>query len=445
MDVGALTPPLWGFEEREKLMGFYERASGARMHANYFRVGGVHQDLPSKLLDDIWAFCDPFLQVCDDLEGLLTENRIFKQRNVNIGVVSLVDAWAWGFSGVMVRGSGATWDLRKAQPYECYSELDFDVPVGKHGDCYDRYFVRMDEMRQSVRIMRQCLERLCSPEGQGPVVVKNQHIVPPRREVMKRSMEAIIEHFKLYTEGFRVPRGEIYQQSKPRRENSKFIWCQMAQTGPTSARSVLLRSLTCRPWTFCPADTCSQTYLRSLALWMLYLVRLTGKHLIRDFRLAKAKGVLTQVRYRLGASVDRATRISKNGNPVLRAALYMPALSAMRYNPAIVALATGLKSRGRLKPKQIVVAAMRKLLVLCFGVPKQANPSMPRLRWAVEPHQGVDRMADIGWGRRRGSSPAVRRGAQRYAGLTHAFASNTLPCQHELLHSKQLRSIKKSH
>jgi NADH-quinone oxidoreductase subunit D len=210
MDVGALTPPLWGFEEREKLMGFYERASGARMHANYFRVGGVHPDLPSKLLDDIWAFCDPLLQVCDDLEGLLTENRIFKQRNVNIGVVSLVDAWAWGFSGVMVRGSGATWDLRKAQLYECYSELDFDVPIGKHGDCYDCYFVRMDEMRQSVRIMRQCLERLCSPEGQGPVVVKNQHIVPPRREVMKRSMEAIIEHFKLYTEGFRVPRGEVY-------------------------------------------------------------------------------------------------------------------------------------------------------------------------------------------------------------------------------------------
>ena len=137
LDVGALTPPLWGFEEREKLMVFYERASGARMHANYFRVGGVHQDLPPKLLDDIWAFCDPFLQVCDDLEGLLTENRIFKQRNVGIAEVKLADAWGWGFSGVMVRGSGAAWDLRKAQPYECYSELDFDIPVGKHGDCYD--------------------------------------------------------------------------------------------------------------------------------------------------------------------------------------------------------------------------------------------------------------------------------------------------------------------
>jgi NADH-quinone oxidoreductase subunit D len=154
MDVGALTPPLWGFEEREKLMVFYERASGSRMHAAYFRVGGVHQDLPPKLIDDIWAFCDPFLKVCDDLEDLLTGNRIFKQRNVDIGVVTLADAWAWGFSGVMVRGSGAAWDLRKAQPYECYSELDFDIPVGKNGDNYDRYLVRMEEMRQSVRLMQ---------------------------------------------------------------------------------------------------------------------------------------------------------------------------------------------------------------------------------------------------------------------------------------------------
>ena len=150
MDVGALTPPLWGFEEREKLMVFYERASGSRLHANYFRVGGVHRDLPPKLLDDIWAFCDPCLKVCDDIEGLLTDNRIFKQRNVDVGVVTLADAWAWGFSGVMVRGSGAAWDLRKAQPYECYSELDFDIPIGKNGDCYDRYLVRMEEMRQSV-------------------------------------------------------------------------------------------------------------------------------------------------------------------------------------------------------------------------------------------------------------------------------------------------------
>ncbi len=210
LDVGALTPPLWGFEEREKLMVFYERASGSRMHAAYFRVGGVHQDLPPKLIDDIWAFCDPFLTVCDDLEDLLTENRIFKQRNVDIGVVSLKDAWAWGFSGVMVRGSGAAWDLRKAQPYECYAEMDFDIPVGHNGDNYDRYCIRMEEMRQSIRIMKQCLEKLRSPEGQGLVTVDDNKIVPPRRGEMKRSMEALIHHFKLYTEGFHVPAGEVY-------------------------------------------------------------------------------------------------------------------------------------------------------------------------------------------------------------------------------------------
>ena len=167
MDVGALTPPLWGFEEREKLMVFYERASGSRMHATYFRPGGVHQDLPPKLIDDIDDFCDPFLKVVDDLDELLTDNRIFKQRNVDIGVVKLEDAWNWGFSGVMVRGSGAAWDLRKAQPYECYSEMDFDIPIGKNGDCYDRYLIRMEEMRQSIKIMKQCLTKLRSPEGQG--------------------------------------------------------------------------------------------------------------------------------------------------------------------------------------------------------------------------------------------------------------------------------------
>jgi NADH-quinone oxidoreductase subunit D len=210
MDVGALTPPLWGFEEREKLMMFYERASGSRMHAAYFRVGGVHQDLPPKLIDDIETFCDPFLKVCDDIEGLLTDNRIFKQRNVDIGVVSLVDAWAWGFSGVMVRGSGAAWDLRKAQPYECYAEMDFDIPVGKNGDNYDRYCIRMEEMRQSIRIMKQCVEKLRSPDGQGPVHLLDSKIVPPKRAEMKRSMEALIHHFKLYTEGFHVPEGEVY-------------------------------------------------------------------------------------------------------------------------------------------------------------------------------------------------------------------------------------------
>src|SRR5437773_2492128 len=204
MDVGALTPPLWGFEEREKLMVFYERASGSRMHAAYFRVGGVHQDLPPKLIDDIEAWCDPFLQVVADLETLLTGNRIFKQRNVDIGVVSLKEAWEWGFSGVMVRGSGAAWDLRKAQPYECYSEMDFDIPIGKNGDCYDRYCIRMEEMRQSVRIMKQCIAKLRAPDGQGPVVVEDNKIAPPRRGEMKRSMEALIHHFKLYTEGAHV-------------------------------------------------------------------------------------------------------------------------------------------------------------------------------------------------------------------------------------------------
>ncbi len=177
MDVGALTPPLWGFEEREKLMVFYERASGSRMHAAYFRPGGVHQDLPPKLIDDIYAFCDPFLKVCDDLETLLTGNRIFKQRNVDIGVVKLADAWAWGFSGVMVRGSGAAWDLRKAQPYECYEEMEFDIPVGKNGDCYDRYLIRMEEMRQSTGIMKQCCEKLQSAGGAGPVAADDGKIV----------------------------------------------------------------------------------------------------------------------------------------------------------------------------------------------------------------------------------------------------------------------------
>jgi NADH-quinone oxidoreductase subunit D len=208
MDVGALTPPLWGFEEREKLMIFYERASGSRMHAAYFRVGGVHQDLPPKLVDDIEAWCDPFLKVVDDLDALLTPNRIFKQRNVDIGVVTLDECWAWGFSGVMVRGSGAPWDLRKSQPYECYAEMDFDIPIGKNGDCYDRYLIRMEEMRQSVKIMRQCCKLL--RETPGPVSAKDQKVVPPKRAEMKRSMEALIHHFKLYTEGFHVPAGEVY-------------------------------------------------------------------------------------------------------------------------------------------------------------------------------------------------------------------------------------------
>ena len=210
LDVGALTPPLWAFEEREKMMAFYERASGARLHAAYFRVGGVHQDLPPQLIDDIEAFCDPFLKTVDDLDVLLTPNRIFKQRLVDIGVISLEEAWNRAFSGVMVRGSGAAWDLRKAQPYECYAEMDFDVPIGKNGDCFDRYLIRMEEMRQSVHIMRQCIAKLRAKDGQGPVLVADHKITPPRRADMKRSMEALIQHFKLYTEGFHVPAGEVY-------------------------------------------------------------------------------------------------------------------------------------------------------------------------------------------------------------------------------------------
>ena len=210
LDVGALTPPLWGFEEREKLMVFYERASGSRMHAAYIRPGGVHQDLPQKLIDDIAHFCETHPKVLDDIETLLTENRIFKQRNVDIGVVSLDDCFKWGFSGVMVRGSGAAWDLRKSQPYECYSEMDFDIPIGKNGDNYDRYLIRVQEMRESVKIMKQCLAQLSTPQGSGAIAVDDNKIVPPKRQEMKRSMEALIHHFKLYTEGYKVPAGEVY-------------------------------------------------------------------------------------------------------------------------------------------------------------------------------------------------------------------------------------------
>jgi NADH-quinone oxidoreductase subunit D len=210
MDVGAMTPPVWGFEEREKLMVFYERACGARLHAAYFRPGGVHQDLPPELIDDIEKWCDPFLIQLEDIGKLLTGNRIFKQRNVDIGVVKLDDAWALGFSGVMVRGSGAAWDLRKSQPYECYADLDFDIPVGLNGDCYDRYLVRMEEMRQSVKIMRQCIKLLKGEAKHGPVSSLDGKVVPPKRGEMKRSMEALIHHFKLYTEGYHVPAGEVY-------------------------------------------------------------------------------------------------------------------------------------------------------------------------------------------------------------------------------------------
>ncbi len=206
LDIGAITPLLWGFEEREKLMSFYERVSGARMHAAYFRPGGVHQDLPDGLTDDIFSYCEQFPGFLADLEELLTENRIFKQRSVDIGIMSADAAINWGFTGPMLRASGVAWDLRKAQPYDVYDQMEFDIPVGKHGDCYARYLVRVEEMRQSVRIIKQCLEKL--PEG--PVMIEDHKVAPPKRSEMKSSMEAMIHHFKLYSEGFHVPKGEIY-------------------------------------------------------------------------------------------------------------------------------------------------------------------------------------------------------------------------------------------
>lgn len=206
LDVGATTPLLWMFEERERILEFYERASGARFHSAYIRPGGVHQDIPRGMEQDIAKFCKGFGKVIDDVEGLLTENRIWKQRTVDVGVVSLDEAIAWGFSGPMLRGSGLAWDLRKAQPYEVYSELDFDIPIGKNGDCYDRYLIRMEEMRQSLRIILQCIERMPT----GAIVTDDPKIAPPKRELMKHSMEALINHFKLYTEGYHVPKGETY-------------------------------------------------------------------------------------------------------------------------------------------------------------------------------------------------------------------------------------------
>ncbi len=206
LDVGALTPSLWGFEERETLMTFYERVSGSRLHANYFRAGGVHQDLPGGLNEDILKFCHTFPKVIDDLETLLTDNRIFKQRNVDIGVVTKQEAIDHSFSGVMLRGSGVAWDLRKSQPYECYRDFDFKIPIGKNGDCYDRYLCRIEEMRQSVEIIKDCINKMPS----GPVKSVDGKITPPPKEDLKKSMEAVIHHFKLFSEGFRVPEGEIY-------------------------------------------------------------------------------------------------------------------------------------------------------------------------------------------------------------------------------------------
>ena len=206
MDVGAMTPITWGFDEREKLLDFYEEVSGSRFHANYFRAGGVHQDLPDGLLEKINDFCISFPKVVDDMETLLTENRIFKQRNVDIGKISKEEAVDNGFSGFVLRASGVPWDLRRSQPYDSYEDFDFKVPIGKNGDCYDRYLCQMDEMRESVKIMTQCINNMPS----GEVINRDTKIAPPKRAEMKESMEAIIHHFKFFTEGFHVPEGEIY-------------------------------------------------------------------------------------------------------------------------------------------------------------------------------------------------------------------------------------------
>ena len=206
MDVGAMTPMLWGFEQREKLMEFYEGVSGARLHAAYFRPGGVHQDVPAGMLEDIIAWCDQFPAFVDDMRSLLDGNRIFKQRTVGIGVVTEKEALDWGFTGPMLRGSGVAFDLRRAQPYDAYDKVEFDVPIGKNGDCYDRYVCRVEEMAESLKIIRQCIEQM--PDG--PAMTEDGKIAPPDRGQMKRSMEALIHHFKLYTEGFHVPEGETY-------------------------------------------------------------------------------------------------------------------------------------------------------------------------------------------------------------------------------------------
>jgi len=206
MDIGAMTPMLWGFEQRERLMEFCERVCGARLHMAYFRPGGVSLDLPAGLADDIWEWTEKFTAFLDDLEALLTENRIFKQRSVDVGAISAEDAFNWGFSGPCLRAAGVPWDLRKAQPYDVYDRLDFDVPVGKHGDCYDRYLVRMYELRECQKIIRQCLKEM----PPGPVRADDRKLAPPPRREMKHSMEALIHHFKLYTEGYHVPPGETY-------------------------------------------------------------------------------------------------------------------------------------------------------------------------------------------------------------------------------------------
>ncbi|MHC3897989.1 UNVERIFIED_CONTAM: NADH-quinone oxidoreductase subunit D [Wolbachia endosymbiont of Nasonia longicornis] len=206
LDVGAMTPLLWLFEEREKILEFYERASGARFHAAYIRPGGVAADIPEGLIEDIAKFIAQFPKYIDDVDELLTENRIWKQRTVEISKISIKEALDWGFSGPMLRAAGLAWDLRKSQPYEIYDQLDFDIPIGQNGDCYDRYLVRMAEIRQSISLVKQCIEKI----PKGPIKTEDRKISPPPRAEMKESMEAMIHHFKLYSEGYHVPEGEAY-------------------------------------------------------------------------------------------------------------------------------------------------------------------------------------------------------------------------------------------
>jgi len=232
-DVGAMSVLLYAFRDRETLMDFYEEVSGARMHANYFRPGGVAKDLPEGLTDKIAKFCDEFEKHLQEYDNLLSNNRIWKQRTVDIGVVTGDQALAWGFTGAMLRGSGIAWDLRKSQPYECYDELDFDVPVGKNGDCYDRYLVRMEEMGQSIKLIRQCLAKMPA----GPVKAQNFKVSPPARDEMKSSMEALIHHFKYFTEGFHVPAGEVYVAIEaPKGETGVYL---VSQGGPKPYRCKL--------------------------------------------------------------------------------------------------------------------------------------------------------------------------------------------------------------
>ena len=273
LDCGALTPALWGYEEREKLLEFYEAASGARYHANYFRPGGVARDLPAGLTDRIAAWAEEFPKFVDDLESLLTGNRIWKQRTVGNGVFTAEQALAWGFSGPNLRASGVPWDLRRSQPYDAYDQVEFGIPVTRNGDCYDRYLVRVAEMRESVKIVKQCLAKM----QPGPIKVQDTKISPPPRREMKRSMEALIHHFKLFTEGYHVPPGATYTATRARRASSRCIWWRTAATGHIAARSGRRDFRTCRRWTRWRGATCWPTRWRSSGRSTWCSARSTGR------------------------------------------------------------------------------------------------------------------------------------------------------------------------